>query len=193
MERKMTTLNGLPLHILLVHIVIVLVPLSALLLVLVAVWPGARRRLSLFTAVLALVALISVPLTTNAGEWLERRVADTPLVRAHTELGDSMLPWALGLFVVAAAVAARQFVVERRDHAALAGDVETADEPGTTQRSAPGGMAVTAVLAILAVVMGVGAVVQVYEIGESGARAAWTGNFSQQAQLKPAGAPREDR
>jgi hypothetical protein len=192
MERKMTTLNGLPAHILLVHIVVVLVPLSALLLVLVAVWPWARHRLNMLTAVLALVTLISVPLTTNAGEWLERRVDDTPLLRTHTELGDSMLPWAVGLFAVAAAVAARQFVAERRSRAALAGELGTADEPSTAQRSVPGGVAVTAVLAILAVVVGVGAVVQVYEIGESGARAAWTGHFSQQAHPKPGGPPRED-
>jgi hypothetical protein len=185
MERKMTTLNGLPAHILLVHIVVVLVPLSALLVLLVAFWPAVRRRLSLFTAVLALVTLIAVPLTTHAGEWLERRVDATPLLYAHTRLGDSMLPWALALFVVAAALAARQFVAERRIRAAAE------DSATTTQRSGPGGVAVTAILAILAVVVGVGAVVEVYEIGESGARAAWTGHFSQQANPRP-GTPGEN-
>ena len=40
----MSTVNGLPAHVLLVHAVVVLVPLTSLLLVLVAVWPAARRR-----------------------------------------------------------------------------------------------------------------------------------------------------
>lgn len=38
-----TTLNGLPAHILFVHAV-VLIPLAALLLVVSAVWPTARRK-----------------------------------------------------------------------------------------------------------------------------------------------------
>ncbi len=40
----MTTVGGLPAHILLVHAVVVLVPLSALLIVLVTTWPAARAR-----------------------------------------------------------------------------------------------------------------------------------------------------
>jgi hypothetical protein len=53
----MTTVGGLPAHILLVHAVVVLVPLSALLIVLVTVWPAARARLALATAIVAVVAL----------------------------------------------------------------------------------------------------------------------------------------
>jgi hypothetical protein len=41
----MTTIGGLPAHILLVHAVVGLVPVTALLVVLVAVWPAARRLL----------------------------------------------------------------------------------------------------------------------------------------------------
>jgi hypothetical protein len=40
-----TTIGGLPAHILLVHAVVVLVPLAALLVVLVTAWPAARARL----------------------------------------------------------------------------------------------------------------------------------------------------
>lgn len=46
----------------------VLVPLSALLLILISVRPAARTRLVWLTAILALTALVSVPLTTEAGE-----------------------------------------------------------------------------------------------------------------------------
>ena len=41
--------NGLPIHILLVHAVVVLVPLAALLTMLSAVWPAARRRIGIIT------------------------------------------------------------------------------------------------------------------------------------------------
>jgi hypothetical protein len=69
----MTTVNGLPAHILLVHAIVVLLPLAALLLVLTAVWPDARRRLAGPNALLSLLVVVLVPLTTSAGEWLERR------------------------------------------------------------------------------------------------------------------------
>ncbi len=174
----MSTINGLPAHVLLVHAVVVLVPLTALLLVLTALWPAARRRLSLFTAVLALVTLITVPLTTNAGEWLERRVPETPLVRTHTDLGDNMLPWALGLFVVAAAVAVRQILAARA--------TAEQDQQRSGFLAGPGGAAMTVIVALLALVVSVGSVVQVYRIGESGARAAWTGQFTAQPHPRAA-------
>ena len=43
------------------------------------------------------------------------------------------------------------------------------------------------VLAVLALVAAVGSVVTVYRVGDSGARAVWTGHFSAQAQppLRP--------
>jgi H+/Cl- antiporter ClcA len=68
------------------------VPLTALLTMLVAVWPSARRRLAIPTAVLGVLTLVLVPITTHAGEWLEHRKPSTPLIDEHTELGDLMLP-----------------------------------------------------------------------------------------------------
>ena len=64
----MATVAGLPAHILLVHAVVVLVPLSALLIVLVTVWPAARAWLTPATAVVAIATVVSVPLATDAGE-----------------------------------------------------------------------------------------------------------------------------
>lgn len=188
---RVSTIDGLPAHILLVHAVVVLVPLSALLIVLVAFWPAARRRLVWPTAILAVVALISVPLATEAGEWLERRVPRTDLLRLHTELGDSMLPWAIGLALIALALLVRHVAAARGD--------ARLDAPGAASvvarptRSQPGGTVATALLGVLAVVVAVGSVVTVYRIGDSGARAAWTGQFSQQAQTPTDGPPPGDR
>jgi hypothetical protein len=180
----MSTFNGLPLHVLIVHAVVVLIPLSAVLLILVSVWPAARARFADLTAVLAVVALISVPITTQAGEWLEHRVARTPLVHVHTELGDTMLPWAIGLAVLAVAVAVRHRLAARRAPATEPHGVEIRDGG---HRDGAGGRdrVLGGILAALALVVAVGATVTVYRIGDSGARAAWTGQFTQQAQPRP--------
>ncbi|WP_030181012.1 DUF2231 domain-containing protein [Streptomyces sp. NRRL S-813] len=159
----MSLLNGLPAHVLLVHVVVVLVPLTALVLVICALWPQGARRLGPALPLLALVTLASVPLTTGAGEWLERHVADEPLVRRHAELGDGMLPWALGLFVLAAGV----WLISRRTPAAQAG--------------ARSGAVLRVAAAVLSVVVAAGAVVEVYRIGDSGAKAAWHDAYSKTA------------
>ncbi|MFF8942694.1 DUF2231 domain-containing protein [Streptomyces sp. NPDC014864] len=156
----MSLINGLPAHVLLVHIVVVLVPLSALVLVVCAIWPQAARRLGLALPILALVALASVPLTTEAGEWLERHVDSDPLVRNHAELGDGLLPWAIGLFVLAAGV----WWIARRTPAE-----GTGARPGSVLRI---------VAAVLSVAVAAGATVDVYRIGDSGAKAAWHDAYS---------------
>src|SRR6476661_3816424 len=133
----MTTIAGLPAHILLVHAVVVLVPLTAVLTVLVAVWPAARARLALPNAVLAVATLVAVPLTTDAGEWLEHHTARTDLVRTHAELGDTMLRWAIGLALVAVTVAVRDWLGARsvaRGRVPVGAGAPAAPEP----TSAPG-------------------------------------------------------
>jgi hypothetical protein len=130
--------------------------------------------------VLAVLALVSVPLTTGAGEWLEHRIPRTPLVRAHAELGDYMLPWAVGLAVVAVLVVVHQRWWSRR--AAATTEPANVEIRGSGERRPTSRDERTAgiVLAVLAVVVAVGSVTTVYRIGDSGARAAWTGQFSPQ-------------
>ncbi|AGL16361.1 DUF2231 domain-containing protein [Actinoplanes sp. N902-109] len=163
----MGTVNGLPAHILLVHAIVVLLPLAALLLVLTAIWPAVRRRLAGPNAILSVLVVALVPVTTSAGEWLEQRVAETPLVRDHTELGDTAIWVALPVAVLALVVWWRQR--------------EASAPSGTAQRRpylAPLSVTVTRIVAVLAVVAGAAAVYDVYRIGDSGAKASWTGNFS---------------
>ncbi|MFF2199766.1 DUF2231 domain-containing protein [Streptomyces sp. NPDC058145] len=167
----MSLVNGLPAHVLLVHIVVVLIPLTALALVADAVWPRAARRLGVLLPSLALVALVSVPLATQAGEWLERHVDDDALVRRHTELGDGLLPWALGLFVLAAVVwwAARG---PRR---------EGQDGGGAARPTWLTSLPLRVVVSVLSLGVAAGAVVDVYRIGDSGAKAAWHDAYSKSA------------
>ncbi|MFF4396459.1 DUF2231 domain-containing protein [Streptomyces sp. NPDC001480] len=170
----MSLVNGLPAHVLLVHVVVVLVPLTALALVACAVWPRAARRLGPLLPLLALVSLVGVPLTTQAGEWLERHVDSNALVRRHAELGDGLLPWALGLFVLATAV---WWAARSSTPAAGTGTPETASA-GTGRWSA---LPVRTAVAVLSLAVAAGAVVDVYRIGDSGAKAAWHDGFSKTA------------
>lgn len=150
-------INGLPVHVLLVHLVVIVVPLAALCLLLSAFWPAARRRLGVVTPIVALVALVAVPFTTAAGEWLQERVGATPLLERHAALGPLLLPWVIATFVVACAL----WLWYRWTPAA----------------PRPARIAATIALDVAAVVTAVGSVVLVVLIGESGTAAVWTGSF----------------
>lgn len=155
----MWQIAGLPAHPLLVHAVVVLIPLAALMVVVGSVWPAARRRLGILTPIVALVALVFVPLAKEAGEALERQVPESAVLERHTELGDQLLPWAIGLFVVAAGQWLWFRLRERRGE----------------RRSAPGRSRVlTLVIAVVAIVVSVGTTVSVVQVGDSGARAVWS-------------------
>ncbi|PBC40091.1 hypothetical protein CJ179_33980 [Rhodococcus sp. ACS1] len=147
----MSTVSGLPAHVLFVHFIVVLAPLTALLVVLCSVWPAARRRLVWLALALAAVTAVLTPLTADAGEWLEKQVARSASVHTHTELGDTMIYFSVALLLAALAVA----LVQLR---------ERKSEP-----SRP----LTLIVALLAIAVAVGTVVQVYRIGESGSRATW--------------------
>ncbi|HEY2060804.1 hypothetical protein [Amycolatopsis sp. NBC_01480] len=195
----MTTLNGLPAHVLLVHAIVVLLPLASLLLVLSALWPAARRKLAGPNALLSVLVLILVPITTDAGDWLEHRVASTPLVRAHTDLGDTALFVAIPVAVLALIVwwRQREFVRTAAADAVPAdaapeeavpvgaasdgpGAAKLATRPALTRRAflAPASTVVTVVVAVLSVVAAGAAVYDIYRIGDSGAQASWQGQFS---------------
>jgi len=148
----MTTFAGLPAHILLVHLIVVLAPLTALLAILAAFLPAVRRRLVWLILAFAAITLIATPITTDAGEWLEERVDETGALETHTELGDTMIYFAAALAVVAIALV----VVHLRERT----------HPVTSKP-------VVVAVAVLALVVGVGTMVQVYRIGDSGARATW--------------------
>jgi hypothetical protein len=162
----MYEINGLPLHVLIVHFVVIVVPLAALCTVLAAAWPAARRRLGIVTPLIALAALVAVPITMAAGEWLVARVAHTELIAAHQALGYTLLPWAIATFVVAL-VQWAWFRFFYREGARLR-------VKGKSLR-----VAVTIVLAAAVAITAVGSVVTVVRIGESGARAIWTGSFTE--------------
>ena len=164
--------NGLPAHVLLVHAVVVFVPLAALMLVASAIWPAARAKLGFLTPAVALVALILVPITTNAGHWLQNHLNNDfghtdPRVLHHAHLGAQLLWWVIPLFVLSAGV----WLIGRRF------DLVWRPADGENQRALP--VWVTAVVAVVAVGVAVGTLIWVIRIGESGSRSIWRpGSFT---------------
>jgi uncharacterized membrane protein len=162
---SMSTLNGLPAHILLVHFVVVLVPLTAVLTIACALWPAARRRFVWLNLALAVVVLVLTPITTEAGEWLERRVGANSDLRTHTHLGDTFLYFAVALLVAAGLVAVVHLRASR--------------ERGLSRP-------VVGAVAVVAIAASVAATVQIYRIGESGAGSAWHGVATRPAHARAA-------
>ncbi|MBH0775644.1 hypothetical protein IT779_04990 [Nocardia sp. NEAU-351] len=148
----MRTIDGLPAHILLVHAVVVLVPLTAVLLALAALWPAARRSLIWLVAALAVVTAVLTPLTVEAGESLAERFGESEAVRTHADLGSTMNYFVFPLVVLAGLL----LFAHVRDG-----------------RGKPLRRPLAAGLAVLILIAGVAATVQVYRVGESGARAVW--------------------
>ncbi|GAB3147091.1 hypothetical protein GCM10027258_39940 [Amycolatopsis stemonae] len=167
----MTTVNGLPAHVLLVHAIVVLLPLAALLLVLSALWPAARAKLAGPNAILSVLVVVLVPITTDAGEWLERRVARTPQLRTHTELGDTALWVAIPVALLAL------LVWWRRRETLRAQAADTTEATGRRTYLGPASTAVTVVLSVLSIAAAGAAFYDVYRIGDSGAQASWQGQF----------------
>ncbi|WP_368496193.1 DUF2231 domain-containing protein [Herbiconiux sp. A18JL235] len=175
------TFFGLPLHPFIVHATEVIVPAAAVLVLLTAFWPKARRWAGYLPVALALVALVLVPVSTESGEKLEHRVGESDLIEQHAELADGLLPWVVGLVVVAGLLLAVTLYEKRSARAqAVAGE---ASAPAV--RRVPRWVAV--VLIVLALVAAGGTVVQAVLIGHSGATAVW------QEDMGGAVSPGDDR
>jgi uncharacterized membrane protein len=149
----MTTITGLPAHALLVHAIVVLAPLTALLEILCAFWPAARRRLVWLVLAFAVVTTALTPLTTAAGNWLYDHLGnDSAILQTHKERGGWMIYISVALLFVAIALAVMHWLASRSDN------------PRTVA---------TVVVAVLALAVGVSSIITVVRIGDSGAHAVW--------------------
>lgn len=151
--------GGLPLHPLIVHAVVVLTPLTVLALLLGTFWPAARKRLGIVTPLAALLVVVLVPVTVAAGKSLAEVIGPIPAVERHQALGEMLLPWVIGLLVIAAAQWAWYRLYDERVRR---------NSPRTAR-------IVVIVIGAVAVVVGLGTLITVVLIGDSGARAVWGG------------------
>lgn len=149
----MDTISGIPAHAVLVHGIVVLAPLTALLEILCAFWPAARRRLVWLVLAFAAVTTALTPLTTSAGEWLlQHGGPPRQILQEHAERGEWMIYFSVAMLIVAVALAALHWAEGR------------SDKPRK---------AATAFVAVVALVIGVSSIVTVIRIGDAGAQAVW--------------------
>jgi len=158
-------INGLPVHALVVHAVVVLLPLACLGTIAIAVRPRWRSKYGVLVVGCAAVATALIPVATSSGEALEHRVGNPG---DHAELGDQLIWFAVPLLVLAFALV----WLDRRHRQQTA---ETSDQREDAARSldVPDRTAWTRVVAVLALAAALATSVQVYRVGDSGARAAW--------------------
>ncbi|QYF72963.1 DUF2231 domain-containing protein [Cryobacterium sp. PAMC25264] len=155
------TFFGLPLHPLVVHATEVIVPTAALVVLLAAAWPRFRRWAKFVPLGLALAALVLVPLSTQSGEALEERVSESALIETHADLAEGLLPWVIGLVVVAGVLLWWNW----------------------SERSPRKPMKwVAIVLIVAAALVSTGTVVQAIRIGHSGATAVWSSDVGTPAK-----------
>jgi ABC-type branched-subunit amino acid transport system permease subunit len=149
----MTTIAGIPAHALWVHLIVVLMPATALLEIVCALWPAVRRRLVWLVVVMAALLMVTTPITIDAGEWLYgQKKHPTAVLQIHVDRGEQLTYYAAALLVVAVALAVLHWRQSR-----------SGELPAVA----------TIAIAVLAVVVGVASTVAVVRIGDPGARSVW--------------------
>ena len=68
------TIFGLPVHVLVIHAVVVLMPLASLSVLVSAFWPRFRRWAGPLPLILSVVATALVPVATQSGDWLAQTI-----------------------------------------------------------------------------------------------------------------------
>lgn len=146
------TIFGLPVHPLVVHGVVVLVPVAACAAIAVAVVRRFRERYRYAALFLTTAALVGVPVATQSGKALQARLDTGGVVedqiRRHQDAGELLLWPVLALWILTVVLV----VLHRR----------------------PPAPRVVSIVSFLTVVAGVAALGQVTLVGHSGATAVWS-------------------
>jgi hypothetical protein len=158
------TVGGLPVHPLLVHAVVVLIPLTTLTAIAVAVRGPWRRGGSVLVALGAVVSFVAAYLAMEAGEQLEAALSAGGHLSPNFDSHDTWGTYTWYATIPFAVLAVVTAVLARRTRPAPA-------HSGSTATTTTGVGA--AVLAWLTVLAGIVAVVFCYLAGDSGSRAVW--------------------
>lgn len=168
-------INGSPTHVLIVHAVVVLLPLSVVASLMLVFVAASRRAFALITLLVAFVACICVPLAFLSGSALRNRLPPSPLINHHVVLAHELLPLA-ALFGLALA----GFVAIDLHHRSRTQDLNRVEAillgylPSFTRSRRRARRTIAYRLAAgLLVVVAIGTATQVVRVGDSGAKAAW--------------------
>ena len=161
----MWVIDGIPLHPLVVHAVVVLLPLAALGAVLIAVRRTWRRTFGVPVLVLALVGVAAVPMATTTGTQLRAALGGhNPLLDVHAQRASWVLPFAVGFLVLLAAAVLTERATALAEAGAHAARVATA----TRSRLTTG-------LSVLAALAGLVVTALVVWVGHAGSLVVWQG------------------
>src|SRR5689334_25224816 len=94
-------INGLPVHPLVVHAVVVLLPAAVLGTIAIAFKPAWRAAYGKLVVAVAAVATALIPVATSSGEALEKHVGDPGKL---AQLGDQLTCFAIPLLLLARAL-----------------------------------------------------------------------------------------
>ncbi len=176
MAPVLDTIFGLPVHPLVVHATVVLVPAATLLVAVCAAVPASRRRLAWPAVVACALACLTVAGAALSGGPLEARVGGTPLLHQHSFLAKILVLWVLAMSAAAVVLA---YVTWYRAGAPVAGWLPV---PARVVRAlAPGGLGglvaarwLLPAVTVLSLVTAAGTLVQIVLVGHTGAEAAWS-------------------
>jgi predicted membrane protein DUF2231 len=156
--------GDLPLHVLVIHLTVLLLPVAALTAIVYAVVPKWRWLLRWPTLVLGVASLVCAFVAKESGEAFVAAIPQLqPLVKIHQERGD-LLFWFVLVFALVAVAA---FLL-------LTGPSALASGKGAkATRSRPLELITSAAI----VVIGVLVIVQTIRTGDAGAKAVWDGQL----------------
>ncbi|WP_432939929.1 DUF2231 domain-containing protein [Kribbella sp. CA-253562] len=156
--------GDLPLHVLVIHAAVVLLPVAALLAIAFAVVPRWRWLLRWPALLLGLGALVVAYVAKESGEAFVAAIPELePAVKVHEERGD-LLFWYVLVFAVLVVAA---FLL-------LAGPSALASGKGAkATKSRPLELVISAAI----VVVGVLVIYQTIRTGDAGAKAVWDGQL----------------
>jgi hypothetical protein len=143
----------LPVHALVIHAAVVLLPLAAICVVLLAVVPAWRARYGLPVLALATGGALAALAAHLSGKWLRDQLGYPPESFRHGTLGDDVIWYTLAFWIFTGLL----MLLDR-----------TRGSRGT----------VMTVVAILAVVVSVAMTVQVVRVGDAGSRSVWEGRLT---------------
>lgn len=146
------TFQDLPVHALVVHATVVLLPLAAVSVALAAILPRFRTWAGPLPAIAAVVSVVLVPISTMSGQNFYDRLKqfnpDQPLIEDHKELAELLIYIVIPFAILAVA----GYVLHRRDAS----------------------KALLTTVSVLSVVAAGAVAVDVALIGHAGSKAAWS-------------------
>ncbi|HEY8295331.1 MAG TPA: DUF2231 domain-containing protein [Micrococcaceae bacterium] len=152
------TINGIPIHPLIVHGAVVFVPLTLIFAALLFI-PRISRTMTFMAGIAGVIGFIFVAIAHNTGEQLQAALPSNPAIVRHADLATTIMP----LTFATGALLALLAILELPAPAALV-------QVRARIRSF---RAVLPVARIVALLLAVVAVVQIVLLGDSGAAAVW--------------------